>query len=147
MKITPRAFQFIVALDLALICVGILVIAFLGETGLPEPLRAYEQSRADADLTTRDWVFFGLGALLLITFGVSSIGLLVFWPPARFLFLMTFIAGTAIVPIGGPYISTGVSSIFEDATTFLAGLILGLAYFSPISAGFERRTAATATAA
>lgn len=71
--------------------------------------------------------------LLLIIAGlVSRIGLFVFWRPARMIFLLTIIAELVATPFSIPETHTGICAMLNEATIYIAGVILALVYFSPL---------------
>jgi hypothetical protein len=106
---------------------------------LPPELRAYEQATFEADLTSKDLILLGVALVLLSLIVVSSIGLLVFWRPARLLYLVRIIAGIAIAPFAGPYVDAGWGDSLEGAAILVSGVILPLIYYPPLSQLFEQR--------
>lgn len=129
--LTKRSLRVLIVTDLVLIAVGV-VIGIIGEAWLPEPLRAFEQARAEADMTTRDWILVGVGIPLIIAVPVASIGLMCFWRPARPLYLASIVAAALLMPLGGPYITSGWAETLESVSLTVSGVVLAVIYFSPL---------------
>jgi hypothetical protein len=121
--------------------------AFFGWT-LPPALAEYEHERftsfsiaSPADATR----------LLLIAFNAllafaAWIGLASFWRYGRGLFLVQWACWVLYVLIAGPRVRTSVGSAFGAVGTLVAGIIIGLVYFSDLARRFERTPVAPAEA-
>jgi hypothetical protein len=90
--LSTRSFRILVITDLLLVALSV-VVGIMGEASLPEPLRAYEQAQSETDVAPSEWVVIGVGIPLIIAVLVASIGLMVFWRPARPLYLATVHCG------------------------------------------------------
>jgi hypothetical protein len=135
--LSKRSLRILIIAQLVLIVLSI-VVAFTSESSLPEPLRAYEQARSDVDMTIRHWVLLGTGVLLIVGLLVSSIGLMVFWRPARPLYLATNIAMIAWTPFAGPYVTAGWVQAIDGVSLITIGVVLALIYWSPLSDLYEK---------
>lgn len=124
--------------DLLLVAVSV-AVGVVGEAWLPEPLRAFEEARAEANLTPNDWVVLGAGIPLIIVALVSSVGLMFFWRPARPLYLASLIVAIMLTPLGGPYITSGLEEALDCVSMTVSGVILALIYFSPLRDFFKRQ--------
>jgi hypothetical protein len=134
--LTKRALRFLIVAELLLAIIGGVLTVFTTSL-LPEELQAYEQAVAEAGYTTREWVLLGVGIVLLILVLISSIGLFVFWRPARLFYLLTLIAGVALAPFYGPYVDAGWGTLFQEAAMIISGVILALIYYSPLRDLYE----------
>ena len=141
--LTKRSLRILIVADLVLIAVGV-AVGIVGEAWLPEPLRAFEQARAEADMTPRDWILLGVAIPLSIAVLVASIGLMCFWRPARPLYFASIVVAAVLMPLGGPYITSGWSEAFESVSLTVSGVVLALIYFSPLRDLYARpQTAAS----
>jgi hypothetical protein len=120
------------------------VVSFITEPMLPEPLRAFVNAESEEAITAYDMILLAFGIPLILLFLVSSIGLFLFWRPARILYVVTIVAGFVLTPIFGPYVDAGWGRIFEDAAVVVSGVILGLVYFTPLREMYDRPARATA---
>jgi hypothetical protein len=135
--LTKRALRFLLVAEILLAITGGIVTVFT-ESLLPDELQAYEQAVSEADVTTREWVLLGVGIVLLVFLLVSSIGLFVFWRPARLLYFCTVIGGLALTPFYGPYVDAGWGTLFQEMAMIVSGVILALIYCSPLRDLYER---------
>jgi hypothetical protein len=135
--LTKRSLRVLIVANLILIAVSV-VVGIVGEAWLPEPLRAFEQTRAEADMTPNDWVLVCVGIPLLITVLVASIGLLAFWRPARPLYFVTIVVATLLTPLGGPYITLGWAQALDGVSFIVTGVVLAAIYFSPLRELYDR---------
>ena len=134
---TKRALRFLLVAEILLAVTGG-IVSVCTESLLPAELQAYEQAVAEADYTTRESVLLGVGIIFLAFVLVSSIGLFVFWPPARLLYFWTLIGGVALAPFYGPYVDAGWGQMFDEAAMIISGVILALIYCSPLRNLYER---------
>lgn len=109
----------------------------LGESSLPEALRTFESAPSEDAADPVMLATFGFFGILLVALVVAWIGLFVFWPPARRIYLATSVLGIVATPWFGPYIETGWSTALGEASTLLAGVILSAIYWSPLNGLFE----------
>jgi hypothetical protein len=114
------------------------VVSLFTESMLPEPLRAFVEAESEAEVTTHDMILLAAGIPLILLVLVSSIGLFVFWRPARILYVVTIVAGLLLTPFFGPYVDAGWGRVFEDAAVIVSGVILALIYLSPLKVLYER---------
>ena len=75
-------------------------------------------------------------AIVLVWLPIA-IGMYLFNPIARFMYLCLAILFTITTPLFGMYIAMGYEFMFLQITTFLDGAILAMAYFTHISAKFK----------
>lgn len=131
-----RVFRFLLVVEILLAITGGILTLCTGAL-LPEELQAYERAAAETDYTTREWVLLGVSITFFILFLASSIGLFVFWRPARRLYLWSTIGGLALTPFYGPYLDAGWGQLFDGASMVICGVILGLIYCSPLRDLYE----------
>lgn len=129
--LTKRSLRILIIVDLVLIAVGV-AVGIVSEAWLPEPLRAFEQARAEADMMPREWILVGLGIPVIIAVLVASIGLMCFWRPARPLYLARIVVAAVLMPLSGPYITSGWAEAIESVSLTVSGVVLALIYFSPL---------------
>ncbi|HWN93509.1 MAG TPA: hypothetical protein VNT99_00630 [Methylomirabilota bacterium] len=138
MTVRPKTLlRFLIIANLAL-AIMIIVVDLVSASSLPEPLRAYRQAELESGITGRDLVLLKLAIPLLIVMLLSNIGLLVFWRPARPLYLVTLVAGSAWTPFAGPYVASGWSQSLQDTSLIVMGVVLALIYWSPLKDLYEK---------
>jgi hypothetical protein len=106
------------------------------ERHLPEPLREYLAAESESWSST-DTAVLLIAVPVLIALIVAWIGLWRLWPPARPLYLYSWIASIVIVAFTGPAVSSAVGYMFGEGAILAAGFILGLIYFSDLRHAFE----------
>ena len=108
------------------------VLDFSLDSQLPETLRDYRAAEWDSDFTARD----GLGAvagLVVIWYMVrGSIQLYRLRFAGRRTFLIGVVLGALTMPVYGPDVYHGWTSLFNEASTTLGGVIVGWLYLSDI---------------
>lgn len=130
----------LIVAEIALLIIG-LVVSLLTESSLPEPLRAFLDAEAKAEMTAKEMMMFAATIPLLILLLVSSVGLFFFWRPARSLYLIATVAGLLLAPFFGPYVDAGWATAFDEAAILVSGVILALIYFSPLKDLYEKPAA------
>lgn len=68
---------------------------------------------------------------------VSYVGLLLFKSWARHVYLAVFVVVFALYPFMGVTVYSGVGQIFYDLSMVLSGVVLALAYYSPVAEYYE----------
>ena len=84
------------------------------------------------------WFWAGVFPALMGTWLVGLVGLFRFRSWGRTLSLWSTMAALLIYPFIGSSLYWGVETALSDACSLVWGGILALAYFSPVSARFER---------
>ena len=128
--LSKRSLRIMVVTDLLLVALSV-IVGIMSEASLPEPLRAYEEAQAEADTTPSQWIAIAVGIPLIIAMLIACVGLLVFWGPARPLYLATVIVAILLTPLAGPYVSTGWAQAIDQASFIITGVVLAVIYFSP----------------
>jgi len=121
------------------------IIAYrLGATSFPETLR-HEGPSPFAELTGPLYgITLILALLLLVVRIAATVGLWVLWRPSRLLYLIiTVVTVLSGLPFDafGPRVETGLSFTMIGISDIVAGIILGLIYFSPLKTHFEKTEA------
>lgn len=80
---------------------------------------------------------YWLGNLLLVTGLVAAVGLCLEKRWARTLFVVTFAAGVISYPLTEFFVSSGWMAMFGYFAAVTEGMIIALAYFSPVKRMFE----------
>jgi hypothetical protein len=127
----------------ALLCIFLLLVVAEVASGaltvgwLPEPLRKYVEAEMDRppDAQMAVLALFSLLSLALLI--VSSLGLFYFWRPARMLYTVCLLTLGCAVAASGTVVESALSTVFSYMNTIIAGVILGMIYFSPIREHFE----------
>ena len=136
-----NTFRALVILDIVIALLGV-AADYAFESQLPQALRDYQAAEGEADFENNPqmWVLI-FGGLCVLTLGIiSTIGLLVLWRPARLLYTLTFVLSWPLYVLAGASVTTGTAHMLYDMSSVLAGVILGLIYFSPLKVHFERGT-------
>jgi len=135
----PTLFRWILSLSLLFALIGSVID--LGFPGLlPEELQHYLKMEHESDLVWTDFPIIALALLLLLLVIPGYVGLYLWKNWGRTLFLISGILGYGLAPFMGPYIYSGPAYFFFDLSTVLFGLILGLAWFSPVAEKFKKPT-------
>lgn len=105
---------------------------------LPPALAAYRHDRWGA------WDLPGAFRLILICttalVGFASwIGLASFWRHARGLFVFSIALDLFFRLVAGPLVTPSIGAAFRMADAIVAGMILGLVYFSDLARAFDKR--------
>jgi len=137
MKITKGQFRALLIVWVAAAAVGG-VISFTCDSSLPQELQRYAGDQPVATVSRQTAFVLGLVGLVLGI--VATVGLFVFWKPARPLTLTLWAAGFVITGPLGPTVELGWTAAFYELSAGLSGVVLALAYFSPVRDMFERRS-------
>lgn len=111
----------------------------------PDPMidQAYEYIiELETDAEPEESAFIAVAAVGLvagIAAIVSFVGLLLFKSWARHVYLAGFVAAFSLYPYIGLAVYSGVAQILYDLSMVLSGVILSLAYYSPVAEYFEEK--------
>jgi hypothetical protein len=131
-------FRVLLILYPLLIIAGI-IAAFAQEAFLPEELRLYEESQIEQRLTAAMVVIIIFTLISLLADFVGWIGMLFFWRPARWIFLVSQCMFLAVTLFFGPSVSHSITDTLEVAGSIVTGAILAMAFFSPVRERFLQR--------
>jgi hypothetical protein len=84
------------------------------------------------------WWRIGIIIVLGVLWIAAHVGLLLLRRWGRTLCLVTTPAGPFLIALGGPVLASGFHSALADIDHVLWGIILALAFYSPISARFAK---------
>ena len=135
---STRTFRILVILDIVLALMAV-VADFAFHGSLPAALQDYLKAEQDAEFNNSPltWIMI-LGALGVAALGLTStIGLLLLWRPARFLYTLTYALSWPLYLLVGPNVTTAPAHMLYDMSSFLAGVIWALIYFSPLKVHFQ----------
>jgi hypothetical protein len=131
-----------------LLCMEVLFIictialGIFDDSLLPEQLRDYEASVANAPHTLIGGIVVAVDMVLLATALTATIGLFLSWRPARALFLWTRIAVVVSSPLQGPNVESGWENLFDGAAVLVAGVIIGMLYYSQLRELYDKAKSA-----
>lgn len=80
-----------------------------------------------------------LGYLIAFAYLVAYLGMFFFVDWARKLFAFLLIAGSALIPIQGLSVQSGLEGMLGYLLTLGDGVVLGLSFFSTVDAKFSQR--------
>ena len=101
-----------------------------------ERLVIWSYSGFDAKFEFPQWhSYLWLAFWVVVTYGLYR-----FAKWSRDALIIGYIVGYFLAPIYGTDIQSPVSSVLGDLTTLLDGIIIGMAYFSPVAERFNKRT-------
>jgi len=69
---------------------------------------------------------------------IAAIGMFFFWRPARVLALIGTLLALVALPFSEPFVATGLATLFNEGSSILWGMVLALAYWSPLTQRFAR---------
>lgn len=133
---STRTFRILLAVYI-LIAVASGISDFATRNMLPEPLREYHAAEYASEMSQNDWLLAFGGMTVLALAVISTIGLFLFWRPARLLYTLSYVITYVLIFLMGPTVSTPLTAFLVDLGTFLGGVIWALIYFSPLKEYFE----------
>jgi uncharacterized membrane protein (DUF2068 family) len=107
------------------------------ENDLPAPLQDWLAAELERDYAPQENMVFAMLAPFLGFYIVGGFGLLLLKRWGAWLFLWSQIALSIATPFMGPNVEHAIVSTLEDLLMLLAGLIIGLAFFSDALASKE----------
>jgi len=122
----------------ALFIICTIALGIFGDSLLPEQLRDYEASVANAPDTLIGGIVVAVEMVLLATALTATIGLFLSWRPARGLYLWTRIAVVVTSPLDGPNVVSGWEDMFDGSAILVAGVIIGMLYYSQIRELYDK---------
>jgi hypothetical protein len=134
--------RILVAANVLLAFASVGAEAFFGWT-LPPELAQYERARLAIDFSNPIYVLrvLMIAVTSLLAFA-AWIGLASFWRHARGLYLVSWATWIFFVLFAGARVRTSVGSAFGVMEALVAGVIVGLVYFSDLAGRFEGTPAA-----
>ncbi len=89
------------------------------------------------EIVMTDIVIMILGVILLIVAVGNQIALFFYWKPSRLLFFILTILGFVVTPFLGLTVLPPIETLGYELATFISGITLAMAYFSPVSEKFK----------
>jgi len=135
--ITETGFRVILASSVAAGIVGI-IVTMLSEASLPFELQSYMSRQSDAPFSEQDMLGFVIWVPAMVISLIAAIGMFLFWRPARVLALIGTLLALAALPLSESFVATGLATLFNKGSSILWGMVLALAYWSPLAQRFAR---------
>lgn len=135
--ITETGFRVILVSSAAAGIAGIIVMV-LSEASLPFELQSYMSRQSDAPLSGQDLLALVIWVPAIVISLIAAIGMLFFWRPARVLALIGTLLALVALPFSEPFVATGLATLFNEGSSILWGMVLALAYWSPLAQRFAR---------
>jgi len=135
--ITETGFRVILASSVAAGIVGI-IVTVLSEASLPFELQSYMSRQSDGPFSEQDILGFVIWVPAMVISLIAAIGMFFFWRPARVLALIGTLLALVALPFSEPFVATGLATLFNEGSSILWGMVLALAYWSPLTQRFAR---------
>ena len=143
---TRRLLKLLVVADVLLAFGSVGAQALFGWT-LPPALQEFTRARFSRMPDLGD----AIPLILLLTTSacafVAWVGLVTFWRHARGFYLFSLATWLMHMLATGPAVNNSVSAVFTTMNAVVAGVIIGLVYFSDLARRFEKGAAERATSA
>ncbi|MGH9721419.1 MAG: hypothetical protein ACRD8O_14515 [Bryobacteraceae bacterium] len=135
--INEAEFRVILASSVAAGIVGI-IVTVLSEASLPFDLQRYVSRQAAGPISGRDLIALVIWAPAMVISLIAAIGMFFYWRPARVLALIGTLLALAALPFSEPFVATGLATLFNEGSSILWGMVLAVAYWSPLAQRFAR---------
>lgn len=107
---------------------------------LPESVRKFAEDQWKEELPEEQASLLAIvGMCTLALMVVSLVGLSLLWRPARMLFTTYVLCIAISVVLSGATVQSELTSVLSFMNTIVAGVILGLIYFSPLRDFFDKK--------
>jgi hypothetical protein len=116
--------------------------AQLGRRLLPVELQTYAHTQEERDLSTADFALIGIAIPAFALLIVAWIGLWRFWPRARVIYTAAWALALVMVAFGGATVGSWLGQLLGYLGALVAGMILGITYFSDLRHQFGPRAPA-----
>lgn len=122
------------------IAMALLTLAshWLVASRLPFELQAYLAAQVDRSWSILDWAIASVETLILIAGLISFVGLWLLRPWGRIVYTCATIAAILFLPFSDPTVNHALTNTINLIGNTSSGVILGLLWFSSLSASFER---------
>lgn len=135
--ITRTQFRLLLTLSIAALIASTVVGMLTDRWLLPQDLRNYHATHRMERPQVRDVVVGVLGVPGWVGGVIAVIGLYRFRPSARWLALASWVYMLIWMPFSpGAVIASPLTGAFDQCSTLLVGVVLGLIYFSPAAEWF-----------
>jgi hypothetical protein len=127
---SKRTFRLILAAYLAFETIASFYNAFFG-VRVPTNIVGQLYSVFGPPVVLPQWVALAVGVTSIVLFIWAFVGLFLFWPSARPIFVVTLLAVAAAVPLKPFYIISGWFEVIMHIRLLFHGFIICLIYFGP----------------
>jgi hypothetical protein len=132
-----RLFRVLIVAQMAIVALAMAASVRLEKT-LPDALQAYLRAQQDAPFDHKQ-VGVGAAAIILLAGMVAAwIALLRFWRIGPWFYLATTVGGVVLTLAAGPTVTTAIETTLDTSSSAIGGVILAMAFFSDVAAGFRR---------
>ena len=135
--ITETGFRVVLGSSVAAGIVGIIVM-LLSEASLPFELQRYVSRQTSEPLSGGDLIAVVIWVPAMVITLIAAVGMFFFWRPARVLALIGTLLALAALPSSEPFVATGLATLFNEGSSILWGMVLAVAYWSPLAHRFAR---------
>jgi len=114
---------------------------FLDRPNLPVELASYLHARSTRVIESNGIMFAIESGTYVVFCAISFFGLYFLWRPARVFYCVSVTVGilASMDPAFGPDIESGFSSVFDNCSTILEGVVLCLIFTSPVKELFLKK--------
>jgi len=116
---------------------GLVVALFVEERWFPPEVRAFVAARAEQPLTWLEWLLAGISIPLVILLVTSWFMLWHLRPSGRVLYTVVWAISMVVYFFDPVQVSGGLSLLLTEIAALVAGVILGLIYFSDLRIHFD----------
>jgi len=139
-----RIFRILVLADIIL-ALSTIAAEFAFHSTLPASLQKYVvTSFFEWDVTGPALFIFWLGIVAATV--VSWVGLLLYWWPARGIYVGSWIAMLVLILASGPSVLTAPGAVLDTLEHIVSGLVIAMMYFTDVKTLFEEDDVVVATA-
>jgi len=127
-------FRVLVVAEMALMFISLKLFTSLNES-VPDEVRTFLNTLCYSEALRRfavDWY----SLMLLVSIAAAS-GLMIFWGPARYLYLLSWLWGVLNSALMGGSIMYGLSSLCLGLQALMGGAIIAMMFFPPVKAAFR----------
>jgi hypothetical protein len=132
-----RLFRTLIFVQMAIVALAIAASVRLEKT-LPAALQSYLRARQDAPFDAKEVGVGGAAIILLAGMVAAWVALLRFWRVGPWFYLATTIGGVVLTLAAGPTVTTAIETALDTSSAAIGGVILAMAFFSDVAAGFRR---------
>ena len=123
-------FHLLLALPIVLISLS-LIRSGMVHYSWPDEAVAYLNWYRSQPLSNTELLVIPIANGGLVLFVLSTIGLMMFWPPSRYLYVASIImvfAGDAVSAMGVPVVFGGWDALLDSLSSILVGINIGLVF-------------------
>lgn len=133
--VAKRAFRVLVVCELLVWFLGVMSYERFVQRVPPQ---VWDQLEAALPSPISSTVFLDADPTLILLFFGASIGLLAFWSPSRYLYVLLWCWSLLAAALGPAWVDYGAWSFLSTLDHLLGGAIIALAFSNPLRRAFER---------